>query len=334
MEYTTFGSAGVQVSRLALGLGLRGQSDPAAAQRMIERAIDLGINLIDCANVYGTMDDRANIGQSEEILAQVLKHRRDDLVITTKVGSVVGSKPNDRGLSRYHLQREVERSLKHLGTDHIDVYLLHTASTTVPLQETMRALDDLVRSGKVRYIGCCNFAAWRVCQALWTADRINGSAFITVQNPYSLLGRYLELAMFPFVREHGLGLMAYSPLAVGLLSGAYHPDRAAPKASLWGQTLPTQFDQAMQGVPGDVIRTLTTVAEELGKSPAQVALAWVLTRPEVTCAILGGDNLDHLEDNVGAVGWKLDEEHKARLDEVSAPMRTQFFGPLGPLDLG
>lgn len=334
MDYINFGSAGVKVSRLALGLGLRGQSDPASAQRMIERAIDLGINLIDCANIYGPMDDRANIGQSEEILGRVLKHKRDDLVITSKVASRVGGGPNDQGLSRYHLLREVERSLKRLQTDHIDVYLLHVNDGNVPLEETMRALDDIVRSGKVRYIGCCNFAAWRVCQALWTADKINGSAFITLQNPYSLLTRYQELTLFPVVREFGLGVMAYSPLAVGLLSGAYHPDQPAPSGSLWATTFAQNFEEHMKGIPGAVIRTVTEIASELGKSPAQVALAWVLAQPEVTCAILGGDTVAHLEDNMGAVGWTLDTEAKARLDEVSEPMRLQFLGPRPPMDLG
>lgn len=332
MEYVNFGSSGVKVSRLALGLGLRGQSDQVAAQRMIERAIDLGINLIDCANIYGPMDDRANIGQSEEILGRVLKYKRDDLVITSKVASRVGAGPNDADISRYHIMREIDRSLSRLQTDHIDVYLLHVSSNSVPLEETMRALDDLVRSGKVRYIGCCNFAAWRICRAMWAADRINGASFIAAQNPYSLLNRYQELTLFPALRELGLGLMAYSPLAVGLLSGAYHPDHAAPQGSLWATTYAKQFDQQMQGVPGRVIRTVMDVAAELGKSPAQIALAWVLAQPEITCAILGGDTIEHLDDNIGAVGWTFDADSKARLDDVSEPMRMQFFEH--PMDLG
>ncbi|MEM7126348.1 MAG: aldo/keto reductase [Chloroflexota bacterium] len=334
MEYVQLGQAGVKVSRLALGLGLRGQSNPAEAQRMIERAINLGVNFIDCANVYGPMDDRANIGQSEEILAQVLKQHRDDLVISSKVASQIGTKPNDRGLSRYHILREVERSLDRLRTDHIDIYLIHAPDQRVPLEETMRTLDDLVCSGKVRYIGCCNFAAWRVCEALWTSDKANGTPFICVQNPYSLLGRWLELEMFPLVRNQGLGIMAYSPLAVGLLSGWYHPERPAPEGSLWARHSAWDFQQLMQGTPGEVIRVLLTVADAVGKSPAQVAMAWVLSHPEITCAIMGGDTIAHLDENVGAVGWILDPEHKQQLDDVSAPMRNNLSAPIGPIDIG
>ena len=193
MEYINFGTAGVKVSRIALGLGLRGQADASEAQRVIETALDLGINLIDCANIYGPMDDRANIGQSETILGKVLRGKRDDVVITSKVASHVGHGPNDYGLSRYHIMREVERSLQRLNTDHIDVYLVHMYDKTTPLEETARALDDLIRAGKIRYIGCCNFEAWQVCRALWTADVVNASPFMCVQNQYNLLTRAIGI---------------------------------------------------------------------------------------------------------------------------------------------
>ncbi|MCI0438492.1 MAG: aldo/keto reductase [Chloroflexi bacterium] len=320
MEYVNFGKAGVKVSRLALGMGLRGQADESAAQRMVERAIELGINLIDCANVYGLMDDRGYAGRSEIILGRALKGRRDDVVITSKVHSPVGQGPNDRGSSRYHIMREVERSLRRLDTDHIDVYLLHNVDPTTPLEETVRALDDLVRQGKVLYVGCCNFAAWQVCKALWIAERINAAPFICVQNPYSLLDRRLEGEMFGFVRDQGLGVMAYSPLGVGLLSGAYMPGQPPPQGSLWATRRRDVFSQTMSGQVAEVVKALRESASELGKTPAQVALAWVLSHPEVTVAILGGDNIEHLEDNVGAVGWQLPAEIRARLDEVSAAM--------------
>ena len=213
MNYVNFGAAGVKVSPLALGLGLRGQGDAAAAQRLIEYAIDQGVNLIDCANIYGTMDDRTNIGQSEIVLGRALKGKRDDVVITSKVAGALGKGPNDAGLSRLHILREVENSLKRLDTDYIDVYLVHVYDPTVPQEETIRALDDLVRSGKVRYIGCCNYAAWQVCRALWIADNINATPFMCVQNPYSLLNRRVEQEMFGLVREVKLGYMAYSPAA-------------------------------------------------------------------------------------------------------------------------
>ena len=212
MEYVNFGKAGVRVSQLAVGLGLRGQNDAAEAQRMIEHAIANGINLIDCANIYGLMDDRANVRMSEAILGRALKGKRDDVLITSKVEQVIGPGPNDHGASRYHIIREAERSLKNIGTDHIDFYLIHRYDPTTTIEETVRAMDDLVRSGKVRYIGCCNFQAWQVCKALWTADRINATPFMVVQHRYSLIYRQMEREMFPIIREEGLGAMAFSPL--------------------------------------------------------------------------------------------------------------------------
>ncbi len=322
MEYVNFGKAGVQVSRLALGLGFRGQGDEAEAQRVIEHTIDQGINLIDCANVYGTMDDRANIGRSEVILGKALKGKRDDVVITSKVASPMGDGPNDEGLSRYHIMREVENSLTRLDTDHIDVYLVHAFDESTPLEETIRALDDLVRSGKVRYVGCCNYAAWQVCKGLWVADRYNAAPFMCVQNQYNLLTRHLEGEMFGLVRDQGLGVMVYSPLAVGLLSGIYSPDNPAPEGTLWATRLRDQFPAAVQGAASEVISTVIKFAGELGVTPAQLALAWVLSHPEITVAITGGDTIGHLNDNIGAVGWALDDSVRETLDAVSEPFRS------------
>lgn len=320
MDYVNFGAAGVKVSPLALGLGLRGQADEAAAQRLIEHAIAQGINLIDCANIYGPKDDRANIGQSEIVLGRALKGKRDDVVITSKVASAVGKGPNDRGLSRFHMMREVERSLKRLDTDHIDVYLVHVYDPTTPQEETIRALDDLVRSGKVRYLGCCNYNAWQVCRAHWIADTINAVPFMCVQNPYSLLNRRLEQEMFGLVRELKVGCMVYSPLAVGLLSGAYLPGRPAPADSLWATRRKDWFDKAMAGDVGEVINTLHRLAAEVGKTPAQLAIAWVLSHPEVTVAISGADTVAQFDDVLGGVGWTLDPEVRRQLDEVSAAL--------------
>lgn len=320
MNYVNFGAAGVKVSPLALGLGLRGQGDATAAQRMIEYAIDQGVNLIDCANIYGTMDDRDNIGQSEIVLGRALKGKRDNVVITSKVAGALGPGPNDGGLSRLHILREVENSLRRLETDHIDVYLVHVYDPTVPQEETIRALDDLVRSGKVRYIGCCNYAAWQVCRALWIADSINATPFMCVQNPYSLLNRRVEQEMFGLVREVKLGYMAYSPLAVGLLSGAYKPGQPAPAGSLWATRRKDWFAKAMAGDVGEVINTVHRLAGELGKTPAQLAIAWVLSHPEVTVAISGADTVEQFNDVLGGVGWTLDPEVRKELDEVSAAL--------------
>lgn len=322
MEYVNFGAAGVRVSRLALGLGLRGQADEAEAERMIRYAIDAGINLIDCANAYGPMDDRAYIGRSEVVLGKALQGRRDDVLLTSKVASAIGPGPNDRGLSRFHILREVERSLRRLNTDYIDVYLVHIFDETTPLEETVRALDDLVHSGKVRYIGCCNYKAWQVCQALWIADRLHATPFMCVQNPYSLLNRQLEAEMFGFVRAQRLGVMAYSPLAVGLLSGYYRPGQPAPAGSLWATRRADRYSAMMAGETGKVIERVIELAKEIGKTPAQLAIAWVLAHPEVTVAITGGDTIEHLEGNLGGVGWSLDAAVKGELDAISENLRT------------
>jgi aryl-alcohol dehydrogenase-like predicted oxidoreductase len=322
MDYINFGTAGVKVSRLALGMGLRGQGDETAAQQLVEHAIDQGVNLIDCANIYGTLDDRANIGRSEVVLGRALKGKRDDVVITSKVFGRTGPGPNDSGLSRYHILREVERSLTRLDTDHIDVYLVHSFDATTPLEETLRALDDLVHSGKVRYVGCCNYQAWQVCRALWIADRLNAIPYMAVQNPYSLLNRRLEQEMFGLVRDRGLGVMAYSPLAVGLLSGAYKPGQPAPAGTLWATRRKEIYDKTMQGALAAVVGTLHQVAAELGKTPAQVAIAWVISHPEITCAISGADNIEQLNDVLGAVGWALPGDVRQKLDETSAAMTT------------
>ena len=210
------------------GLGFRGQSDAADGERTIRAAIENGINLIDCANVYGLTDSREFAGTSEEILSKVLKDHRDDVVVTSKVFSPIGPGPNDRGLSRFHIMREIERSLRRLGTDHIDVYLVHGYDDVVALEEQFRALDDLVTQGKTRYIGVCNYQAWQVVQAVGVQDKIGANPLITVQNPYSLLNRSLEYEMFPMLASTGIGAMAYSPLGVGLLSGMYAPEELPP----------------------------------------------------------------------------------------------------------
>ena len=317
MEYVNFGNAGVKVSQLAFGLGLRGQPDELEAQRVIEHAFELGINFIDCANLYGPNDDRANIGQSEVVLGKALKGKRDNVVITTKVAAAIGSGPNDEGLSRYHVMREVERSLKRLDTDYIDIYLVHCFDQFTPLEETIRTLDDLVHMGKVRYVGCCNYAAWQVCKSLWIADRINAVLYICVQNLYNLLNRQMEMEMFSLIRDMGLGAMAFSPLAVGLLSGIYSPERPPPVGSLFATRNREDFPRMMEENVTQVISAVNRLASELDKTPAQLALAWVLSHPEITVAITGADTIEHLNNNVGAIGWELDDNVRDQLDSVS-----------------
>ena len=300
MQYVNLGIAGVKVSPIALGLGFRQQSSEQEAQHVIEHAIDLGVNFLDCANMYSLTATR----KSEEVLGRVLRTKRDDVVITSKVNSPVGQGPNDRGTSRYHIMREVDNSLRRLGTDHVDVYLLHAFDDETPLDETLRAMDDLVTVGKVRYVGCCNFTAWQVCKALWTADRLNTDPIICVQNPYNLLNRALENEMFGLLRDQGLGAMAYSPMAVGRLTGG-----------------PGGLDGSEPGDTLDVVSVVREIAAGRDKTMAQVALNWVLSHQEITVAIAGCDTVEQVDENLGALGWELDEPELARLNKASESLR-------------
>jgi aryl-alcohol dehydrogenase-like predicted oxidoreductase len=317
VDYVYFGSSGLKVSRMALGLGLRDQHDEQGAERLIRRAVDHGINLFDCANVYGLGDDRAFVGKSEEILGRALKSIRDDVVITSKVNQPIGSGVNDSRASRYHIMREVDRSLKRLDTDRIDVYLLHVYDAATPLDEQFRALDDLIRQGKIRYVGVCNYQAWQICLALNVQDRINASHLITAQNPYSLLDRELERELFPFARHSGVGIMAYSPLGVGLLSGAYNPDAPTSAESFWARRNNERLAEAMSGRPGAVIRKTFEIAERTGATVAQVALQWVMTHPEISVVITGADTAEQLDNNVGSVSLQLSDDDVAELNRLS-----------------
>ncbi len=299
MQYVNLGSAGVKVSTIAMGLGFRQQSSEREAQHVIEHAIDSGVNFLDCANNYSLTATR----KSEEVLGRVLETKRNDVVITSKVNTPTGQGPNDRGTSRYHVMREVDNSLRRLGTDHVDVYLLHAFDDETPLDETLRAMDDIVTAGKARYVGCCNFTAWQVCKALWTADRLNAAPIICVQNPYSLLNRALENELFGLLRDQGLGAMAYSPMAVARLTGARALDASEPAEA------------------NQVVTAVREIAAERGKTMAQVALNWVLSHDEITVAIAGCDTVEQVDENVGALGWELDEPELARLNKASESLR-------------
>ena len=318
MEYVKFGRSGLKVSRLAYGLGLRGQQDAGEAERAIERAVELGINFIDCANVYGFGDVYETRGTSEQVLARVLKRHRDDLVVTSKVASRIDDGPNDAGLSRYHIMREIDRTLARLETDHIDVYILHVYDDDTPLEETLRALDDVVRAGKTRYVGVSNFQPWQVLKALWTQDRLGLDPLLCIQNPYNLLNRDLEREMWPAQRDQGFGVMTYSPLGVGLLSGAYTPGQPPPAGTLYATRRDGDLELDLNAAAHRTLAILREIAHAHGRTVAQAAINWVLSHPEVTAAITGGDTAAHMEENAGAVGWSITPEDRGRLDEASA----------------
>jgi aryl-alcohol dehydrogenase-like predicted oxidoreductase len=324
MEYTYLGKTGLQVSRVCLGTAFRAslfkeRYDDALCTRVIHHALEHGVNFIDTANYY-------SYGRSEEIVGRALHGRREDVVLATKVRSPVKDHPgpNDTGLSRYHIMRECEHSLRRLRTDHIDLYWLHAPDEHTPIEETLRALDDLIRQGKVRYIGCCNYPAWQLCEALWTSDKHGLDRFIAIQNQYNLLNRWeVEPDLLPMCRKFGLGLTTYSPLAVGLLSGRFRRGKPAPAGTPWaeGEPYENRFDQAMSESADRIVQQLIDMGSSHGKTPSQVALRWLLDKPEVSSIIMGPDRPEHVEDVLGAVGWALSPEERQVLDTLSEPAK-------------
>ena len=310
MEYKLLGTSGVKVSEICLGTAFRGQKDDVVCEQVIHRALDLGCNFLDCANFYGQ-------GRSERIVGKALAGKHDDVVLTTKVWSRIGDGPNDAGLSRFHIMREAERSLKRLQTDHIDVYLLHNIDDETPSEEVLRAMDDLVRQGKVTYVGSCNHTPWRLMEHIGITRAEDLAPMVVTQNPYSLLNRYaVEGDLTEVIEKYGLGLITYSPLAVGLLSGQYRKGQAPPQGTPWtGGGL--DLEKTMTNQVDAIIQLLFDIGGKVGKSPAQVAIAWILDHDQVTAPIIGPDTPEHVDDVFGAVGWTLDPGDRAALDHAS-----------------
>lgn len=320
MEYRQLGYSGLRVSALALGtmtfggrgnFALVGETEVADAARMIDRSLDAGINFIDTADVYSA-------GRSEEIVGEVLKGRRDQIVLATKARYAMGDGQNDGGLSRAYLLRACEASLRRLQTDYIDLYQVHERDGVTPMEETLDALDTLVHQGKVRYIGCSNHSAWHVMKALGISERSGLQRYVTQQIYYSLLDREAEYELVPLAIDNQMGILTWSPLAGGLLSGKYRRNKDRPEGARqttsWGE--PPVYDEDRMY---DIIETLTEVASARGKSPAQTALAYLLGRPAVTSVIIGARTEEQLIDNLGSAEWMLTEDERAKLDKVSAP---------------
>lgn len=320
MKYKTLGNTGLFVSELCLGTMTFGGKDMWAAmgnvqldeaQELIARALDHGINFIDTADIYSS-------GKSEEIVGQSIRNlgiRREDVVIATKVNGPVGTGPNDAGNSRGHILDGVKASLKRLQVDHIDLYQLHNIDTVTPIEETLAALDALVRQGLVRYIGVSNWSAWQIARALGHSERLNLAKFAATQSYYTLAGRDLEREIVPLIRAEKLGLLVWSPLAGGLLSGKYGRDRQAEPGS---RRTTFNFPPVAMDHAYDVIDAMEGVAAARGASVAQIALAWLLHQPHVTSVIVGAKRVEQLDDNVGATRITLTSEEVGRLDAASA----------------
>jgi aryl-alcohol dehydrogenase-like predicted oxidoreductase len=320
MEHRQLGRSGLRISALTLGtMGFGGAGKFAdvgsagldAVRRQIDMALDAGINLVDTADVYSA-------GLSEDLIGQAVEGQRDRLLLATKARMPMGEGPNDAGLSRHHLIEACEASLRRLRTDHIDLYQVHEWDGQTPLEETLDTLDTLVRAGKIRYIGCSNYAGWQLTKALGISERLGLQRFVSQQIYYSLQAREAEYELVPVGLDQGVGIVVWSPLAGGLLSGKYRRDQPDPEVGRqlteWNEPPVRDREQLY-----DIVEILIEIAEAHGVSAAQVALAYTLHKPGVTSLVVGARTEEQLEDNLKAADLALSDDERARLDEVSAP---------------
>jgi aryl-alcohol dehydrogenase-like predicted oxidoreductase len=319
MEYRQLGGSGLKVSALSFGAATFGggneffrawgSTDVAEASRLIDICLEAGVNLFDTANIYSR-------GLSEEILGEALQGRRDKVLISTKATFPMGDGPNEIGSSRFHLIRACEDSLRRLKTDYIDIYTLHGFDAITPIEEAVRTLDDLVQSGKVRYLACSNFSGWHLMKSLAIAEKYGWSRYVAHQAYYSLIGREYEWELMPLALDQKVGTIVWSPLGWGRLTGKIRRDQPLPAESRLHQT-------AEQGppVPDEllyrIVDVLDEVAKETGKTVPQIALNWLLQRPTVANVIIGARNEEQLKQNLGAVGWNLTTGQVAKLDQAS-----------------
>jgi len=317
MEYRSLGRTGIQVSQLCLGCWMfGGKTEPEDAYDIIDRALDAGVNFLDTANVYSR-------GQSEIVTGDALARngKRDRIVLATKVhGRMDDDDPNASGNARRHIIEQCEASLKRLQTDYIDLYQIHRPQSEIPIDETLRALDDLVRSGKVRYIGTSTFAAWQLVESLWAAKELGLNRFVTEQPPYSLVDRRIERELLPMAQTYGFGVIPWSPLAGGLLTGKYRRDQDFPSDSRYADVegRPWMASRLTEGV-FDVVDILEPIALEKGCTLAQLAIAWVAHQPGVTCPIIGPRTMAQFEDNLKALSVTFTQDELDRIDEMIPP---------------
>jgi aryl-alcohol dehydrogenase-like predicted oxidoreductase len=322
MKYNRMGQTGLYVSEICLGTmtfsgqgfldGKIGTLNQAEATALIQRSLEAGVNFLDTADVY-------SIGESEKMTGQALKDlgvKRSDVVLATKVFGRIGPGPNDVGASRGHIMDAVAKSLERLQTDHIDLYQIHQADLLTPVEEILRALDDLVSQGMVRYIGCSNWEAWRLMKALGISDKRGWARFETLQAYYSLAGRDMDRELVPLMADQAIGCMVWSPLAGGYLSGKFSPGGEGDTS---GRRAVFDFPPIDKAQADAVVAVMRPIAKAHGVSVARVALAWVLAKPWVTTVIIGAKTIAQLDDNLDAITLKLTAEELAALDEASAP---------------
>jgi aryl-alcohol dehydrogenase-like predicted oxidoreductase len=334
MEFRQLGASGFKVPELTLGTGTFGgggrffkewgDTDAQGATRLVDICLEAGLTMFDSADVYSS-------GAAEEVLGQALKGRRHEVLISTKGTFRTGPGVNDIGSSRWHLVRAVEASLKRLGTDHIDLYQLHGFDALTPVEETLRALDDLVQSGKIRYIGVSNFSGWHLMKSLAVSEREGLARYVAHQAYYSLVGRDFEWELMPLALDQGVGTVVWSPLGWGRLTGKIRRGAPKPETSRLNSQLVVDLGPQIEDeYLYTVVDALDKIAEETGKTVPQVALNWLLRRPTVATVIVGARNEAQLRENLGAVGWALTADQVAALDAASArPRAYPYWHQLG-----
>jgi aryl-alcohol dehydrogenase-like predicted oxidoreductase len=322
------GRTGVRVSPLCLGtMMFGGPTNAADSIRIIHRALDAGINFVDTADMYST-------GESERIVGQALADRRDRVVLATKGRHKMGEGPNDWGASRLHLRQALDASLQRLATDYVDLYYVHAPDYDTPIDETLRFLDDAVRQGKILYPACSNFRAWRVCEALWTSDKLGLARFAAVQPLYNLVNRDIEVELLPLAREHGLGVVSYSPLARGILTGKYKPGEAFPEGSRAARNDKRLREAELRDESLAISQRLAEHCRTRGVPPSQFALAWCLANPILTSVILGPRTMEQLDDNLAALAVQITPEDETFVDSLVPPGEHSgkgFNDPLYPV---
>ncbi len=309
MRYRHLGASGLEVSEIGIGTNNFGaRLDAKKSETVVHAALDQGINLFDTANIY-------THGESEEHLGKALKGRRDEAIIATKFGMLWAEGPHGKGGSRKHIMDSLEGSLKRLGTDYIDLYQIHRQDLSTPIEETMRALDDAVRSGKVRYIGCSNYDGWRLADAMWTSEHYGLARFVSAQPEYSMLVRDIEKEVLPACAHYGLGILPYFPLAHGFLTGKYRRGEPVPEGTRLALT-PGAQGRRLTDKNFDVLEGLEAFVGKNNKTLVELAFAWLLGHKEVSSVIAGASNAEQVKQNAGAAEWQLSASDMAELATI------------------
>lgn len=310
MNYRNLGSAGVKVSPVCLGtMMFGGATDAGESIRIMHKALDQGINFFDTANVYAN-------GESEVVTGRAITDRREHVVLATKGRNPMKEGPNHTGGSCVNMLRSLDESLKRLATDYVDIYYYHAPDYSTPIEETLRAMDDMVRSGKVRYIACSNFRAWRLMEALWTSDRLNLRRFVCVQPLYNIVNRDIEVELLPACQEYGIGVVSYSPLARGILSGKYKKGEPFPEGSRAARNDKRMKQAELRDASFEIAEQIGAHCRKKGVPISQFSLAWCLANPILTSVIIGPRTMVQFDDNIGCLNVTIDEADEAFINDI------------------